>query len=133
MKSFLITGANVGLGKETARQLALKDDTQKIYLACRNEAKAQEAKRSLEESTGKKIFEIIIMDTSNQASVKKAITQIKEPIDGLLMNAGGMGGKTPGDITEDGLTMLFASNVIGHTVLLETLLKEKKLKKVVRL
>jgi short-subunit dehydrogenase len=60
-KSILITGANGGLGKESARQLALIKGTERIYLACRNLDKAQEAKKSLEKSTGKKIFEIVIM------------------------------------------------------------------------
>ena len=39
-KSVLITGANTGLGKELARQLALRDDFDTIYLACRNPVKA---------------------------------------------------------------------------------------------
>ena len=47
-KSILITGANVGLGKETARQLATKNETEKIILACRNPKKAEEAKKDLE-------------------------------------------------------------------------------------
>ena len=36
-KSILITGANAGLGKEAARQLALIGTTEKVYLGCRNE------------------------------------------------------------------------------------------------
>ena len=60
-KSVLITGANVGIGKETARQLAKKPETEKIYLACRNEGRAEAAKQSLEAETGRSIFEIVIM------------------------------------------------------------------------
>ena len=59
--SILITGANVGLGKETARQLALKPETERIILACRNIIKAEAAKLDLEKSTGKSIFEILII------------------------------------------------------------------------
>ena len=55
VKSVLITGANGGLGKECARQLALLDGTEKIYLGCRNEGRAKAAKRSLEELTGKSL------------------------------------------------------------------------------
>jgi NAD(P)-dependent dehydrogenase (short-subunit alcohol dehydrogenase family) len=40
-KTILITGANAGIGKNVAKHLALLNDTEKIYLACRNESKAQ--------------------------------------------------------------------------------------------
>jgi hypothetical protein len=43
------------------------------------------------------------------------------------MNAGGVGGKTPMDLTADGVTTVFASNVLGHAVLLEGLLSEDRL------
>ncbi|MGA8362086.1 MAG: hypothetical protein WB793_10720 [Candidatus Dormiibacterota bacterium] len=35
-KTVLITGANAGMGKDVARQLALRPDFKRIYLACRN-------------------------------------------------------------------------------------------------
>lgn len=130
VKSVLITGANGGLGKESARQLALLDGTEKIYLGCRNEEKAKEAKRSLEESTGKSIFEILQIDVSNLDSVRSAVESLKEPIDALVMNAGGTGGKNPYEKTADGVMQMFAVNVLGHVVLLDELLKAKKLTKV---
>lgn len=129
-KSILITGANGGLGKDSARQLALIKGTEKIYLACRNMAKAKEAKLSLEKTTGKAIFEIVIMDVSDPKSVRSAVAGLKEPIDALIMNAGGMGGKEPLKMTSDGVTSLFAANVLGHVVLLDELLKAKKLNNV---
>src|SRR5271170_4754199 len=89
-ESILITGANIGLGKETARQLALKKETKKVILFCRNQAKAEAAKKDLEEKTGKKIFEIIIGDVTDANSVRKAVEEIKEPIDALILNAGGV-------------------------------------------
>ncbi len=129
-KSILITGANGGLGKESARQLALIKGTEKIYLACRNQTKAEEAKQSLEKTTGKNIFEIVIMDVSNPSSVRTAVAELPEPIDALIMNAGGMGGKSPMDLTSHGVTSLFAANVLGHVVLLDELIKENKLNNV---
>ncbi len=130
MKSVLITGANGGLGKECARQLALLDSTEKIYLGCRNEERAQAAKRSLEELTGKSIFEIVLIDVSNPDSVRSAVASLNEPIEALVMNAGGMGGKNPGAKTADGVMQMFAVNVLGHVVLLDELLKARKLTKV---
>lgn len=130
-KTILITGANSGIGKDTARQLALLPETEKIYLACRNEAKAIAAKQSLEETTGRNIFEIVIMDVSNPDSVRNAVASLNEPIDALIMNAGGMGGKSPEKITKDGVTQIFATNILGHVVLVDEMLKADLLKNVV--
>ncbi len=127
IKSILITGANAGLGKESARQIALREDAEKIYLACRNEAKALAAKQELEEATGKNIFEIILMDVSNLQSVREAVAALDEPVGGLIMNAGGAGGPNFDEITEDGVMQTVAVNLLGHVVLLEELLKAGKL------
>lgn len=129
-KTIMITGANSGLGKEAARQLALKKETEKIYLACRNEAKAQAAKESLEKETGREIFEIVIMDVTVPDSVRRAVADLVEPVDALIMNAGGMGGRDPGKLTADGVTQVFAVNVLGHVVLFDELVKAGKLKAV---
>ncbi|MFT2628578.1 SDR family NAD(P)-dependent oxidoreductase, partial [Escherichia coli] len=67
----MITGANAGLGKETARQLGLKKDTRKVILFCRNHARAEAAKRDLEAKTGRQIYEIIIGDVTDETSVRK--------------------------------------------------------------
>src|ERR1700750_1069879 len=130
-ESILITGANAGLGKETARQLALKKETKKVILFCRNQAKAEAAKKDLEEETGKTIYEIIIGDVSDANSVRKAIEKIKEPIDAIILNAGGMVGKTGGKITPSGMNELAATNILGHVILVEELIKQGKLNKTV--
>ena len=71
--SVLITGANAGLGREAARQLAARNGIEKIYLACRNLEKAEAAKTALEAETGNRIFEIIIMDVSDPSSGREAV------------------------------------------------------------
>lgn len=130
-ESILITGANAGLGKETARQLALKSETKKVILFCRNQLKAEAAKKELEAQTGKKIFEIIIVDVADANSVRKAVEKIEEPIDAVILNAGGVIGKTAANVTPSGMNVLAATNILGHVVLVEELIKRGLLKKTV--
>ena len=125
----MITGANVGIGKEVARQLALSGQYGKIILACRNRSKADVAKKELAAATGKAIFAVNVMDVSDPTSVRTALAALDSPIDDLVMNAGGSGGKTPLALTKDGVTEIFASNVLGHVVLLDGLLAAGKLKR----
>ena len=126
-KTVLITGANAGIGKDVARQLALRPEMARIYLACRNQDRAATAKAELEAATGRHIFDIILMDVADPGSVRAGLAAINGSLDALVMNAGGVGGKTPMDLTADGVTTVFASNVLGHAVLLEGLLGEDRL------
>ena len=66
-KVFVVTGANTGIGKETCKQLLLKNA--KVYLAARSESKAQATIEELEKETGKKaIFHYL--DLSDLDAVK---------------------------------------------------------------
>ena len=125
----LITGANAGIGKDVARQLELSGQYRTIYLACRNRTKAAAVQSELQTETGKTIFAVLIMDVSDLASVRSALASLREPLDDLVMNAGGAGGKTPLAITKTGVTEIFASNVLGHVALLEGLIKAGKLQR----
>lgn len=121
----LITGANAGLGFEAARQLAQQSNIEKVYLGCRNLQKAQQARKQLVDATGRDIFEIVIVDVSNSASVQQTVATLKAPIDAVILNAGGTGGRTPNQLTQDGVTTIFASNVFGHALLVEELIKRQ--------
>lgn len=130
IKSIFITGANAGLGKETARQLALQPGVEKIYLGCRNRDKAEIARQELITKTGRDIFQIVQIDVADMASVHNAVSTLPEPIDALVMNAGGTGGKRFFQKTADGVTQIFAANLLGHVLFTKELLKANKLKKV---
>lgn len=126
-RSILITGANIGLGKEAARQLALIPEIDTINLGCRNHQKAEEAKKDLERSTGRKIFRVMILDVSDAESVRRAVKAIEQPIDAMILNAGGQGGKDPLQITETGMTKIAATNLLGHVVLVDEMIKANKI------
>ncbi|USD64291.1 SDR family NAD(P)-dependent oxidoreductase [Vibrio sp. SCSIO 43136] len=125
IQTVLVTGANAGIGFEFARQLAEQDHIKKIVLGCRSEEKAQAARFRLTTMTGRDIFEILIMDVADTNSVKQAVTELTAPIDAVVLNAGGMGGQQPNQLTKDGVTMIFASNVLGHVVLVNELIKHQ--------
>ncbi len=54
-----------------------------------------------------------------------------EPIDAVVLNAGGMGGKAPMVKTDDGVTQLVAVNLLGHVLFVDELLAAKKIGEVV--
>lgn len=129
LSSILITGANSGLGFEAARQFALREGVSKIVLACRNEHRAQDALRRLEELTDKKIFEILIVDVGDLESCRQAAENLNTKIDGIILNAGGGGGTDPTKLTKDGVMFIFAINVLGHVYLTDLFMEHGKLSK----
>lgn len=131
MDSIIITGANSGLGKETARQLGLNPEIKKIYLFCRNYKNAINAKNYLEVSTGRKIFKVVPIDLCDFKSIKHSIKKLDGFVDALIMNAGCDDKDKENKITETGVTHLIASNLIGHAMLLRELLKKNLIKKTV--
>ena len=72
-------GANAGIGKDVARQLALRPEIGRISLACRNQRRATTAKAELESKTGRRIFDIVVMDVADLGSVPLALRPSTDP------------------------------------------------------
>jgi NAD(P)-dependent dehydrogenase (short-subunit alcohol dehydrogenase family) len=125
-KTVVITGANAGIGKDVARQLALRPEIGRIYLACRNRARGTTAKSELEAATGRSIFHVVVMDVADPGSVRAGLAAIDGSVDALVMNAGVIGPQAM-ELTAGGVITMFATNVLGHVVLLEGLLAEDRL------
>lgn len=117
----IVTGANVGLGFETA--LALAGKGCKVVLACRNIDKAEVAKASILAQHQTAVIECMPLDLSSLKSVRTfANTYAKrhKKLDLLINNAGIM--MPPFSLSEDGFESQLAANYLGHFALTGLLL-----------
>ena len=124
MKTVIITGANSGLGFETAKKIAA-DKEYKVILACRNMEKAGQAKDEIVRGTGNEQIVPMQLDLSSLASVRafsKKIIESGEKISVLVNNAG-IAGMNKGT-TEDGFELVFETNYLGHFLLVQLLLPQ---------
>jgi len=127
-KIVIITGSNHGLGFETAKKIAAKNNDYHVILACRNLQRAEAAKTKLIQETKNPNITVMVLDTSSLVSVRQFVENYKnnysdKKIYALLCNAG-MAGKlnTEKQFTEDGFDVIFATNHLGHFLLSNLLL-----------
>jgi len=117
----VVTGANGGLGLETARELARKRGH--VVMAVRDQEKARTAEADIRNSVPDASLELVSMDLGSQASVRAAAERIlsgHERVDLLVNNAGVMG--IPERKTADGYEMQFGVDHLGHWTLTALLL-----------
>ncbi len=112
-RTAVITGANTGLGYETAAALAAKGAH--VVLAVRNIDKGQDAARRIGQASPGARVEVAELDLTSLASIHAAAEQLKsthKSIDLLINNAGVM--FTPKSTTKDGFELQFGTNHLGH-------------------
>ena len=119
-RTFLVTGANTGIGFETARVLARRGG--RVLLGCRSEERAGGAIERIRDESPKADVEFLPLDQADQASVRVAAERAAaEPrLDVLVNNAGIMG--VPRTLTVDGFEAQFAVNHLGTFALTGLLL-----------
>ena len=123
-KTFIITGANTGIGKVTATELARAGAH--VIMACRSEAKTIPVIDDIKAATGNDRIEYIHLDLSDLASVRACANEILArgiPIHGLVNNAGQAGQR---GLTKDGFELAFATNHLGHYLFTRLLLDRIK-------
>lgn len=114
----VITGANTGLGFETARILHSRGAT--VVLACRDTTKAA---RAIDRLGGGDRLSSVPLDLASLASVRQAADRIRaaHPRLDLLINNAGLISRTPGR-TADDFELMFGTNHLGHFALTARLL-----------
>ena len=119
-RTALITGANSGLGLETARTLA--QGGAGVVLACRTLERAEQARQALlRDSLGELIS--LQLDLADLVSVRRGAAQLADQlgaIDLLINNAGVMA--PPRQLSAQGFELQFAVNHLGHFALTQQLL-----------
>jgi NAD(P)-dependent dehydrogenase (short-subunit alcohol dehydrogenase family) len=120
-RTAIVTGANSGIGYETAKALAEKGAT--VVMACRNLDKANAAADKIrQEMPGAKLA-VMQLDLADLASVRafaKAFSAKYDKLDLLINNAGIM--IPPFTKTKDGFEVQFGANHLGHFALTGLLL-----------
>lgn len=117
----VVTGANGGLGLETAEALAVAGAH--VVMAARSPAKATSAVARIRTAVPSASLEVVLLDLASQSSVRGASEQIlgsHDRVDLLVNNAGVMA--LPDGRTEDGFETQLAVNHLGHFALTGLLL-----------
>jgi NAD(P)-dependent dehydrogenase (short-subunit alcohol dehydrogenase family) len=120
-RTAVVTGANTGLGYETAAALAAKGA--QVVLAVRNLEKGKAAAGQITRATPGASVTVQELDLSSLDSIRAAADQLRsthESIDLLINNAGVM--MTPKSTTKDGFELQFGTNHLGHFALTNLLI-----------
>jgi retinol dehydrogenase 12 len=119
-RTVLITGANTGIGRATAVELARRGA--RVHLACRSRARAQPVLDEITAASGPDAAAFLALDLSDLASVRagaQSYIASGEPLHVLIDNAGVAGQK---GLTADGFELAFGVNHLGHFLFTSMLL-----------
>lgn len=119
-KTVIVTGANSGIGVDTARVLGSAGAH--VVMACRSVSGAEQVAKDLRAASGKDAFEVLPLDLSDLVSVRafaERFATTKRPLHLLVNNAGIMA--TPLGKTAQGFELQVGTNHVGHFLLTKLL------------
>ena len=119
--TFVVTGANSGVGLETARGLARAGAD--VVMTARNRQKGEAALADVRRSASSDTVRLQMLDLASLADIARAADDLLSScgrIDGLINNAG-LGAAKSG-VTEDGLELIVGTNHVGAFALTESLM-----------
>lgn len=120
-KICLVTGANAGIGKVTALELAKMGAT--VVMVCRNRQKGEAAMAEIQQISHNPHIELMLADLSSQADIRRLAAEYKakyQQLHVLVNNAGGVFNQR--QVSADGIELTFALNHLGYFLLTNLLL-----------
>jgi retinol dehydrogenase 14 len=120
-KVAIVTGANSGIGHETAKALAKLGAT--VVMVCRSRERGLQALGEVKEASRNEQVELMLCDLSSQKSIREFASEFKKSHTGLscLVNNAGVLFRNRTE-TEQGLEATFAVNHLGYFLLTNLLL-----------
>jgi NAD(P)-dependent dehydrogenase (short-subunit alcohol dehydrogenase family) len=121
----VVTGANTGMGRVVAEELARRGDT--VVLVCRSRERGEAARAEIRGPTQNDAVELVVADLASQRQVRDAAAEITgrhDRLNVLVNNAGVFLAKRAE--TEEQIERTFATNYLGHFLLTELLLDALK-------
>lgn len=118
----MVTGANQGIGFQTAQELAKRGCT--LHMVCRNESRGQEAVKKVVEATGNSDVHLQVCDVSSLEAVRSLAKQFQasgDPLHVLVLNAGILASERT--TSADGFEASFATNTLVGTFVLARLME----------
>jgi NAD(P)-dependent dehydrogenase (short-subunit alcohol dehydrogenase family) len=127
-KTIIITGANSGIGKAAAIQLAQLGAH--VVMMCRSRERGEQALQEVRAAANSDKLELILVDMASQASVRRAVAEFLgryAQLDVLIHNAANFDHRqTEPVLTEDGLETVFATNHVNIFLMTHLLLETLK-------
>ena len=118
-RSFLVTGANSGLGLATAEALAALGG--QIWMLCRSAERGRIARDEIRQATGNPDVHLDTVDLADHASIHQVAERFADrPVDVLIHNAGLLPDER--QTTTEGLELTFGVHVVGPLLLTRLLL-----------
>src|SRR2546425_8338226 len=115
-KICMVTGANSGIGKATALELAQMGAT--VVMVCRDRARGEEAKSEITTKSRNNAVDLLLADLSSQQSIRQLVGNFQHHYTHLHVLINNAGAAYPGRReTVDGLEMTFAVNYLAPFLL----------------
>jgi NAD(P)-dependent dehydrogenase (short-subunit alcohol dehydrogenase family) len=128
-KICLITGANAGIGKAAAIEIAQKGF--RVIIGCRNRVRGEEALKEIKAASKNEDIDLLLIDMSSKKSIQDAVNDFAyDHLDVLIHNAADFDiSRKKATASKDGVELVWATNHVGPVMLTQLFMDKLKASK----